>query len=592
MYESFFGLREKPFNVTPDPRFLYLSPSHQEALASMIYGITERRGFVAIIGAVGTGKTTLLHTLFSELGTEVKTVFIFNTKVSFHQLLQNILVELELTPKSSNKSELFNQLNDFLIEKHALGENVALVIDEAQNLSSSVLEELRMLSNLETPRAKLLQIVLVGQPELDTKLRSHNLRQLKQRIAISCYLTPLNHDEQLRYISHRLSVAGCRDNHVFSNSALELISRNSRGIPRIINIWCDNAMLSAYATGKKKIDADIIEDIIADYNERVPDLTIASKPKCLPQVAQRRLITKSRLVFVSSVLVIIAVLLLELAAFSSQSNPVNRFIDNMVEPRLALVWQIVEQRLFNVKHHDSLHKSGVLNSHPPQTVISQSPRIDAPAAATGDIKAKADEQIIGAGLVPEHESSSVAPTNITQERNNPAQENVNERSSSSGRSAQSVPAPDPTDIAPVKHNPKTVLAKPGDTISSFILKEYGIINDIIFDMVKQANPDIKDLDKIYIGQKIILPGIDGDTAVLEIAEGVFSIYLASFISYDSAKEYLNRLQGREEPLFLSPVSIAGKSPLYRVTLGGFNTREEAQEAAKRLQPNLQAFSAW
>ena len=193
MYTEFFGFKEKPFNVTPDPRYLYLSPSHQEALATMLYGIQERRGFVSIIGEIGTGKTTLLHTLFNELSNDVKTVFIFNTKINFKQLLQNILIELELTPAGNNKVLLLNQLNDFLIKILSLNENVALIIDEAQNLSSSVLEELRMLSNLETSKEKLLQIVLVGQPELDFKLRSHNLRQLKQRIGINCYLTPLKH---------------------------------------------------------------------------------------------------------------------------------------------------------------------------------------------------------------------------------------------------------------------------------------------------------------------------------------------------------------------------------------------------------------
>ncbi len=265
MYTEFFRFKEKPFNVTPDPRFLYLSPAHQEALATMLYGIQERRGFVSVIGEIGTGKTTLLHTLFNELSPDIQTVFIFNTRVNFKQLLQNILIDLGLTPEGNNKALLLNQLNEFLIKKLALNENVALIIDEGQNLSPSVLEEIRMLSNLETTKDKLLQIVLVGQPELDLKLRSHNLRQLKQRIGINCYLTPLNNEDQRKYIEHRLNIAGSSTNHIFTEKALELICQSAKGIPRIINILCDNSLLSAYSRDMKKIDHNIVQEVISDY---------------------------------------------------------------------------------------------------------------------------------------------------------------------------------------------------------------------------------------------------------------------------------------------------------------------------------------
>lgn len=266
MYTQFFGFIDKPFNLTPDPKFLYLSPSHQEALSSMIYGIRERRGFVSIIGEVGTGKTTLLHTLFKELDKEIKTIFIFNTIIDFNQLLQNILRELELTPKNNNKSELLNQLNDFLREILSLGENVALIIDDAQNIPSAVLEELHLLSNLVTDGEKLLQIILVGQPELDFKLRSPNLRQLKQRIGINCYITPLNYDQSINYITHRLNIVEA-DNSVFTPDALKLICEFSRGIPRLINTICDNALLMGFGKGERIIDHTIANDVIADLDD-------------------------------------------------------------------------------------------------------------------------------------------------------------------------------------------------------------------------------------------------------------------------------------------------------------------------------------
>jgi general secretion pathway protein A len=179
MYNDYYGFSEEPFNVTPDPRFLYLTPSHREALASMMYGIKERKGFISITGEVGTGKTTLVHTLLMQLDERVKSVFIFHTHISFEELLKTVLTELDIPVVDQGKAGLLHALNENLIRRLSQNENVALIIDEAQNLGKEVLEELRQLSNLETPRSKLLQIILVGQPELEAKLNSPELRQLK-----------------------------------------------------------------------------------------------------------------------------------------------------------------------------------------------------------------------------------------------------------------------------------------------------------------------------------------------------------------------------------------------------------------------------
>ena len=192
---SFYGFSEEPFNVTPDPRFLYLTPSHREALASMMYAIKERKGFISITGEVGTGKTTLVHTLLMKLDTQVKAVFIFHTHISFEELLKAILTELDIPVLDGGKAGLLHAFNESLIRRLSQNENVALIIDEAQNLGKEVLEELRLLSNLETPKSKLLQIVLVGQPELEAKLDSPDLRQLKQRIGIRRKVEPLPPEE-------------------------------------------------------------------------------------------------------------------------------------------------------------------------------------------------------------------------------------------------------------------------------------------------------------------------------------------------------------------------------------------------------------
>lgn len=277
MYNKFYGFSEAPFNISPDPNFLYLTPDHREALSSMIYGIVERKGFITITGEVGTGKTTLIYALLKKLPEEVKTVFIFHTHLTFGQLIKNILQELELPTAGEGEIDLLRKLNEYLIERFSRGENLAIIIDEAQNLSKEVMEGLRMLSNLETSKAKLLQIVLVGQPELEAKLDSPDLRQLKQRIEIKRRIRPLTPEECRRYVDYRLNLVGSSSAKVFTPEALPMICAYGKGIPRSINIICDNAFLIGYAVSRKVIDADdIVKEVIRDL-----DSSKLEKPPCL-----------------------------------------------------------------------------------------------------------------------------------------------------------------------------------------------------------------------------------------------------------------------------------------------------------------------
>ncbi len=264
MYTLFYEFSEKPFNVSPDPRFLYQTASHRESFASMIYGIKERKGFISIIGEVGTGKTTLIYALLKHLDEKINTVFIFHTNITFDQLLKNILLELGIPVGQEEKTALLRLLNEYLIQKLSQDENLAVIIDEAQNLSKEVMEELRMLSNLETPHSKLLQIVLVGQPELEAKLNSENLRQLRQRIGIRRQIMPLSGEECREYIDHRLKLVGSSSSKIFTTEAVTLICDYAKGIPRAINILCDNALLIGYSLSRKKIDAKIIYEVIRD----------------------------------------------------------------------------------------------------------------------------------------------------------------------------------------------------------------------------------------------------------------------------------------------------------------------------------------
>ncbi len=264
MYETFYGLKEKPFNVTSDPSFFFLSRKHQEAFSHLIYGIKERKGILLITGEIGTGKTTLCRALLNSLDKKTKTAFILNPNFSETQLLQLIVEDFGIIPKNKTKMSLISSLNNFLIQEANLGGNVALLIDEAQNLKPNQLEQIRLLSNLETEKEKLLQIILVGQPELKQKLSLMQLRQLNQRISVRYHILPLEKDELKEYIYHRLSVAGSNGNVEFTPEAQEEIFLFSCGIPRLTNIICDRALLAGFVSDTKKISYEIIKKCIEE----------------------------------------------------------------------------------------------------------------------------------------------------------------------------------------------------------------------------------------------------------------------------------------------------------------------------------------
>jgi type II secretory pathway predicted ATPase ExeA len=264
MYTSYFGFREAPFSVTPDPRFFYTNPIYQEALAALRYGIEAKKGFIVITGEAGTGKTTLLRKLMRNLEAAIHPVFVFNTHVSFTELLRTILRDLGLGRQKRDKSAMIEQLNGYLIEQAKKRHIVSLLIDEAQNLTDQTLEGLRLLSNLETDTEKLLQIVLVGQPELERKLDRPGLHQLRQRVALQCRLVPLNGREVRPYIDLRLQAAGYEGTELFDPDTVEQIALYSRGIPRLINIICDNALLIAYATSQKRISTEMVREVARD----------------------------------------------------------------------------------------------------------------------------------------------------------------------------------------------------------------------------------------------------------------------------------------------------------------------------------------
>ncbi|MBL0224276.1 MAG: AAA family ATPase [Geobacteraceae bacterium] len=263
MYCEFFGFSEKPFTITPNPQFIYLSDHHREAFAHLLYGIDSHAGFIAMTGEVGTGKTTVLRTLLSQLDSDkYRSALIFSPCLSGEQLLASICREFGVTPDDHNSFGYLDALNLFLLDQHTAGRTVVLVVDEAQNLTPDVLEQVRMISNLETERDKLIQIILAGQPELDDVLNRHDLRQLNQRITVRCRLTPMNRRDTSEYIRHRLKVSGYRAPGLFSSGAVKRIYRFSRGVPRLVNIVCEQALVMAWTQEACSITSSIAARVI------------------------------------------------------------------------------------------------------------------------------------------------------------------------------------------------------------------------------------------------------------------------------------------------------------------------------------------
>ena len=270
MYLKFYGLAEKPFNPTPDPRFLYLSPGHREALAQLHYGVQERQGFIVLTGKVGTGKTTLLHALRQRLDGQTAISYVFNSALSFNGILEYTLEDLGIAKREESRVRRLMALNNFLIERERAGQNTVLIIDEAQNLAPETLEQVRLLSNFETTTVKLLQILLVGQPELKAKLALPELYQLAQRIGLRCQIPPLTPAETGQYVRNRLRVAGASDQGIFKDSALERITQYSGGIPRVINVLGDHCLLFGYADQKRHIDRATVNQTIEYLEEGLP----------------------------------------------------------------------------------------------------------------------------------------------------------------------------------------------------------------------------------------------------------------------------------------------------------------------------------
>ncbi len=551
MYNSYFEFREKPFNVTPDPRYFYTNPIYQEAYASLLYGIRERKGFIVMTGEVGTGKTTLLRKLMNNPEENIRLVFFYNTTLSFEELVTFACDELGLPVKGSGRLQKIQALNEFLVEQSKRGGTVVLLVDEAQNLTDDVLENLRLLSNLETANEKLLQIVLVGQTELEAKLSQPQLRQIKQRVALQCRLDRLKDREIGPFINYRLRVAGYEREGLFTPDAIREIAVQSRGIPRLINIICDNALLIAYATTAKKITIEIIKEVANDLRLDSEGLVVGADPstaKTLPRsgrketranvgVGELASPTRNRTtIFVGTLTVSILVLLVGGAVFYQSQD--DTWLSKLVFSRFGLVSPrpIVSQQITNAGSDASL--SAKVSREETQPVAVKQIEVSSTPSATWK-EAQPDLPTVP------------IPHQIAES------------------SAKSLPA----------QKEQSVIIPWGSTISRIASEYYGSDKVLLaMDILKEFNPRIKDLNWVLAGQNISVPPLKRETLLRKQSDDTYYLVLDSFFNAQEAAKLGKAVRSKGYEAAITARKISENLGLHRVEIRGLSNLDAANQA--------------
>lgn len=463
MYLEHFGLTEEPFSVTSDPRFLFLSESHEEALAHLIYCVEYRKGFAAITGEIGTGKTTLLNTLISRLDQRTSVAFVYQSASTTVELMRYVFKDLGLKVVDTDRTGYLNQFNDFLVSEHELGRDVVLVVDEAQNLAIEVLEDLRLISNFESGNRKLVQIILAGQTELGVKLRLPELRQLNQRIAIQYVLKALAPTETGSYIQHRLKTAGSSQLDIFRPGAIKVIQQVSGGVPRLINQLCDTALVRAAFQHKSVVDPQLVRAVIREeFQFRGPSAESVSARTSIGRTWNRT-----------------AIWLIGILLFAGA---------------LGLGWSL--GRGGRVTGADSLAE---LPQHEPASALDSGS--SAVAEPDGAISSRTSEAGASTGTLADRlpAKQSDRPVKVAERTRQvtPQATQVTHRSRGNGDSESSAV--------------RRVQVRPGDRLSALVEKSYGFVTWELLLEVQQSNPRITDPNLILAGEWIVLPDLKDST---------------------------------------------------------------------------------
>jgi type II secretory pathway predicted ATPase ExeA len=559
MYNEYFGFLETPFNVTPNPKYFYSNPTYQEAYASLLYGVRERKGFIVLTGEVGTGKTTLLRRLMNSPEENVELVFFYNTTLSFEELVSFACDELGLPVKGSGRLQKIQALNEFLIAQSQRGGTVVLLVDEAQNLTDDVLENLRLLSNLETSSEKLLQIVLVGQTELETKLAQPQLRQVKQRVALHCRLDRLKDREVGPFINYRLRRAGCEREDLFTADAVRDIAYYSKGIPRLINIICDNALLIGYATSAKRISGDVIREVAGDLQLDDADRRVVDggpvTTEAVTIIGGKNAYEKQSKAG-------------EEPAFHRQRN-IKPVLVGSFAAVLLLVFFIGGLAFYGASFHPSL--SDVFFSHLRQAKTQATTRQEPSGNSMAGSEAGKSTETGTTALL------SAGQAEAAGSSNNPTGGPEKVQSASAGNSTQSI-REESVGISDERRN-RSVVIQSGNTISRIASQVYGADRMLLgLDLLKEFNPRIEDLNWVVAGQQISLPPLTRETLLRRQPDNRYRIVLGSFVNSEDAEKLgrVVRLKGYETRI--TPRKVSNKIVLHRVEIEGLESLDAANQA--------------
>jgi type II secretory pathway predicted ATPase ExeA len=556
MYTSYFGFREKPFSATPDPRFFYTNPVYQEAYAILLCGIRERKGFIVLTGEVGTGKTTLLRRLMDNLEGTVRFVFFYNTNLGFEELLTFTCNELALPVEGRGRLPKIRALNDFLIDQLKRGGTAALLIDEAQNLSEDVLENLRLLSNLETGSEKLLQIVLVGQPELESLLDQPKLRQLKQRITSHYRLDALKEREVGSYIDYRLRAAGYDGNKLFASDSLELIGRYSKGVPRLINVICDNALQVAYASATKKVTGNVLREVARslrlEADVRVTE--VAARPVVLlkSERSHENWITLGTLLGILFVGASGAIIYPQqtgkyLSAAGAKFQQVIAFAgENLTSINRNLqVWltDLMPRDSKLEQLQGSIGSDGSARSQPESG--SESPLAAAPEPR----------------MLSEESKPLVSPVGYERE---------------AAGEQKSLTIRDRTPVVEKEVEPTRSVH--GSAIGTIAYHFYGANSLLGLDLIMEFNPQLQGLNGVSSDSGLRLPSLTRTTLQRQEADGTYYLILASFPSLTVAQDFARAVRLKGYDVVITPRKVSENLSFHRVEIAGLKNLEAANQA--------------
>ena len=484
MYKDFYHFTKEPFNITPDPEFLYLSPTHREVLATIVYGIENRKAFILITGDVGVGKTSILRAYLKDIDRDkARYIYIINPNLTFRELLEKIFTELQIEAAGLTTAQMVDRLHRVLVDEYLQGRNFFILIDEAQNMPVKTLEYMRLLSNLETSTDKLIQFVFAAPPEFVQLLEHHQLRSLKQRIAVRARILPLNAEESAEYIQYRLSLVAKSDEQVFTQDAIKMIAAKAKGIPRIINILCDNALVTGMGYRKKPVNAKIVKEVIADLKAAEKSKPIMRKFKWAPITAGL------------SFLLVIGLLFTLYKAFS--------VIDDQRAQLTQFQQPIIRSKINAIPREQA-------NPATDQTLTATSGQANLPASEGEKTDKSAVHQISKDNPAAADASKPTVPSIGEAKPDKPSSVEkqtdrtirINQRNDSNGM------------IKPAKSSkkekeyPLIAIVEKDDTLFRLTIRAYGFSNEKVLMFVKKNNPSIKDIRYIEAGSTIIFPPLD------------------------------------------------------------------------------------